>query len=262
MADFSAPKYNRESCAADVRFRRVLFLSIGLHILVLVVIPLMTRLFWKEKAFERPATFQLVQAPQPKPPARTPPPPAPEQPRPPEPQPTPPPPPPPTPAPAPAPQPPRPKPEPRPVQPTPPEPAPQEPPPPPPPQEAVRPVEDNVDDLEAALFGTPAPPTQISAPGVPMNTVLQIYLNNVRVAVERNWQPPTQDRTLEVIVKFTINNDGSISSLAISKSSGNSTLDNVALRAVERVGRFPKFPVGISHDRLPIDFTLRPTTRR
>lgn len=272
MTDFSAPKYNRESSETDVKFRRVLLLSIALHILVLIGIPLMTKLFWKEKEFKRPQTFQLVQAPQPVPPApRTPPPPevSPPEPTPPEP-------PPPQPQPAPEPRPtpptPVPKPEPKPTpapQPTPPprqqESKPQDDPKPPVAQETPPPppkpvVEEDLSALEALFSNLPAP-TQISAPGVQRSTVLDIYLNNVRVIVERNWQPATQDRNLEVIVKFTINNDGSISGLSVSKSSGQSALDNVALRAIER-SRFPKFPPGISEDKLPIDFTLRPTTRR
>ncbi|MDR0306667.1 MAG: hypothetical protein LBI42_07495, partial [Chitinispirillales bacterium] len=69
MADFSAPKYNRESSATEVNYRRVIFVSVGLHILVLIIIPLMTRFFWKQKEFERPQTFQLVQPPRPPAPA-------------------------------------------------------------------------------------------------------------------------------------------------------------------------------------------------
>jgi len=270
MTDFSAPKYNRENSETDIRFRRVLFLSIGLHILVLIVIPLMTRLFWKEKEFKRPQTFQLVQAPQPVPPARkAPPPPEPARPEPqpetpPPPTPPPPPEPRPTPAPQPKPEPPKkkaPTPDPAPPQPRaqerPAEPV-EQPPPPPPPQEVVRPVEDNVDDLEAALFGSAPVPVQMSAPG---DFKFHWYLNNVRAKIEQNWRPPTEDRKLEVVVRFYINSDGSAAGINVSKSSGNSTLDNLAIRAVTVSSPFGKLPPGFSGDRLDINLTLRPTRR-
>jgi len=271
MTDFSAPKYNRESNATDVNFRRVMLLSIALHVLMLIGIPVMAKLFWKEEEFKRPQTFQLVQAPQPIPPApRTPPQPTPERrqepARPPEPTP-------PTPRPEPTPTPPAPAPTPTPRPTPPPEPTPQprqqesrpqeeskpavaqETPPPPRP----RPVEDNVDDLEAALFGSLPAPTQISAAG---DFRFHWYLNNVRSKIESNWRPPTEDRTLEVIVRFFINSDGSIAGLTVGRSSGNSTLDNLAIRAVTVSAPFGRLPPGFQGDRLDINLTLRPTTRR
>jgi len=270
MTDFSAPKYNRENSATDVNFRRVFLLSIALHVLVLAGIPIMAKLFWKEEEFKRPQTFQLIQAPQPIPPApRTPPQrevrPDPPKPEPPTPQPQP------QPEPTPAPPTPQPKPEPRPT--PPPEPRPQPKPqesrpqeeskpvtqetPPPPPRPV--PVEDNVADLEAALFGSLPAPTQISAVG---DFKFHWYLNNVRTKIESNWRPPTENRTLEVVVRFYINSDGSAAGLTVSKSSGNSTLDNLAIRAITVSSPFGKLPPGFSGDRLDINLTLRPTTRR
>jgi TonB family protein len=120
-------------------------------------------------------------------------------------------------------------------------------------------VEENVDDLEAALFGSAPAAVQMSAPG---DFKFHWYLNNVRSKIESNWRPATEDRTLEVVVRFFINSDGSAAGLAISKSSGNSTLDNLAMRAVTVSSPFGKLPPGFSGDRLDINLTLRPTSRR
>ena len=247
MAEMSETRYGQ--AYGDVNFNRVLIISVVFHVLVLIVLPFVGELFVKEKKFERPHTFQLVQMPAPSVPKSTPPPPAPE---PPAPVPEPPPPPPPPPAPTPAPTPPKPKETPKPkqepeVKPE-PRPAPKE-------EQPVRkPVEEDLSEL-ASLFDA-LPTTQVSAPS---DFKFPWYLAAVRNKIEQNWKPPTENRNLAVVVSFTINSDGTATGITVSKSSGNSTIDNLAVRAVTVASPFGKMPPGFSGDKLEISCTLRPT---
>jgi len=251
MAETSA-QYAERAPYGEASIRKALVISIVLHVLVFVAIPLSGLLWPKPKKFERPQTFQLVTAPMPPAPKRkapVEPPPEPVQ----EEQPPEPPPPPPDPTPSPAPTPVPQKPTPR------KEAAPRETPPPPKKEQVVREVEeDSMDDLAALFDVPPAPSAQVSAPS---DFKFHWYLNNVRNKIESNWRPPTEDRTLEVVVRFIINNDGSATDISVAKSSGNSTLDNVALRAVTVASPFGKLPPGFSGDKLEISCTLRPTRK-
>lgn len=70
-------------------------------------------------------------------------------------------------------------------------------------------------------------------------------------AVERNWTPPRELlgglHQLVVLVKFTINKNGSISNLEINESSWNKILDNLATRAIEKA-IFPPLPPALGQD--------------
>jgi protein TonB len=116
-------------------------------------------------------------------------------------------------------------------------------------------VEENVDALASLLEALPAP-VQISAQGIPPHP----YLNAVRQKIENNWRAPTENRNISAVVSFTINGDGSVSNVSISKSSGDATIDRLARDAVLRSSPFAKPPTVLG-DRIGIDCTLRPTRR-
>jgi TonB family protein len=85
------------------------------------------------------------------------------------------------------------------------------------------------------------------------------YINSVISKVEENWKPPmglTDKKDASVTVVFTIFSGGDISKAAVSESSGISTLDNLALRAVQSAAPFGKLPVGYQMDRLDIRYVL------
>jgi len=252
--DGAQAAYGEQRAAyGDVGFRRVLIISIIFHLIVLVGLPLMSKLLIKPKKFERPKTFELVQMPpsRPQPQRKVPTPPEPVEP---PPQPTPPPPTPePTPAPVPTPKPPEPKPKP-----APPEPTPQPPKPTPKEEKVSKPVEENTDDLASLLNTLPMPQTQISAPG---DFKYHWYLNAVRNKIEGNWRPATENRNIEVIVSFEIHSDGSAQNIRVTKSSGDATIDNLGVRAVTVSSPFGKLPTDFAGDRVEINFTLRPTRK-
>jgi len=246
MAETSATRYD-EPGYGDVGFRTVLIISVVFHVLVLIVLPLVGKLFVKEKKFERPQTFQLVQMPpsppQPQRKVPTEPEPAPPEPKPePKPAPTP------EPAPTPVPKPPEPKPKPKPEPEVKPAPAPKE------EQVVKKPVEEDLSELTSLLAELPA--VQLSAPS---DFKFNPYLNAVQAKIKRNWQPATDNRNLAVEVSFTINRDGSVTGIAISKSCGNETVDRLAKRAVEVSSPFTKLPPEFSGGQIEISCTLRPT---
>ncbi|MDG5816090.1 energy transducer TonB [Chitinispirillales bacterium ANBcel5] len=240
--------------AKELSFRAVLGISALFHVIIIIIIPVLAMLFSRPAEYERPKTFELVQVPLP--PAPTPEPveqPAPQQetPEPPEAEP---------------------EPEPVPQEQTVPEPV-QEPPeepvetkpveepraqePEPQDEEPAPRVEENLEELAELLRELPVP-ADISAPG---DFEQDWYLNAVVQRIERHWIPPFEDRTISVVVKFIIHNDGSISGVEIVRSSGNRTVDNLAIRAVNLAAPFGRLPPGFSGDQLELNITLIPTTR-
>jgi TonB family protein len=223
----------------EVRYKKTLIISIGLHLFIFVVLPLAGMIFSKPKKFDRPQTFQLVSmpsAPKPKPKTPTPP-----QPDPVPPDPTPPP-PEPTPVPTPTPQP---KPEPKPA---------------PPKQDRVKRevVEEDLSEL-SDLFAPTQKPVEISVSGV---SASHWYLNQLQIKLTTAWNkvPHSDDGRISVGVSFTITRDGSFESVSISKSSGISQLDSRALDAVRGASPFLKIPDDLSAP-LGVNLTLRPTRR-
>lgn len=205
--------------------------SLFFHLVVLVGIPLFLKLAWKPRTFQRPQTFQLVSPLRPVTPQKVKN--APRQ---------------------------RVarkevKPEPKPAPSTSknanknvkPEPK----------KEPSQAVEENIDELESILEELPAP-ARVSAAG---DFKFHWYLNNVQQKLERYWNPPTENQNIKVVVFFTINNDGSISEPSIKHSSGSSTIDNIALRAVKLAAPFGRLPPGFSGDKLELNCTLIPTRK-
>lgn len=231
---YMVPQIEQETCK-EASFGLVLGISIAFHIVILVVIPVITKLVWKPAKFERPKTFQLVSAPLPPAPAKR----VPVK-----------------------------KQAPRqrvPVKETKPQPrkvptekkvtprkrdAQRK-------KEAARPVEENLDELASILDEIPAP-AQVAAVG---DFKYHWYLMNVQQKLERNWNPPGKNDKLKVEVFFTIFTDGSISEPSIRRSSGNGSLDNLAIRAVKLAAPFGKLPPGFSGNKIDLNCTLIPTRK-
>lgn len=110
-------------------------------------------------------------------------------------------------------------------------------------------------ELEELLGGLPQPVSQISIGKV---FPYQWYINNIRIKVERNWKPPVNDKTLSVLLKFSVFANGKISEVQVKESSGNSMLDNLAVRAVKLAAPFGKIPAGWKENRLDLSYTLIP----
>lgn len=211
----------------------VYILSIIVHALILIIIPLLSNLFHSSKKFDRPKTFQLVSAPlKPNPTKRVP---VkddalrqrkPQEERSEQPRQTP------------DSQTPKKQRDARKA------------------QDAAKPIREDLDELSSILDEIPAP-TQVSAVG---SFKFPWYLNKILGNVERYWKPTSENRSLKVIISITIYKNGSTSSPTISSTSGNSSLDNLALRAVTLAApSFGKLPPGFEGDQLDLNLTLIPT---
>jgi TonB family protein len=115
-------------------------------------------------------------------------------------------------------------------------------------------AEEETDELASLLEELPAP-VQVSAAG---DFKYNWYLDALYGKIARFWNPLTENRSLAVAVSFTIFSTGAISQPVIEKSSGDRTLDNLALRAVALAAPFGRLPPGFSRDRLDLSCTLIP----
>jgi TonB family protein len=116
--------------------------------------------------------------------------------------------------------------------------------------------EEKKDDLNELLDAIPASVSDISAG---QSFKYAWYLNSVISKVEENWKPPmglTDRKDAAATVQFTILSSGEISGVSITGSSGSSTLDNLAAKAVKAAAPFGKLPVGFQGDRLDIKYVL------
>lgn len=88
------------------------------------------------------------------------------------------------------------------------------------------------------------------------------YLSVVQGKVSSNWDQPSArligEDALTVVVSFRIRRNGSVEAIAVRRSSGRSTVDQSAAKAVSESAPFPPLPDDYLEDRLDvtIDFTI------
>jgi protein TonB len=242
-----------------VSSRRALLASLGLHLALaatILVVPILAR------GDEQPLEFvgEVMIVPAAALGVRNPPP----APAPPAPQPA---------APEPEPAPPEPEPEPVPPEPEPlpdTRPAPPEPPQPLPPAQRIEP--------RSATPTTPTPPgsdelrrREGSPQGSSLGTAsfgatgidpvfagkYDYYVQQLVAMVSSNWSRPAIGGEVEAMVSFSIQRDGTITPVRVSRSSGYSSFDLAALRAVQGAAPFPLLPQTYEQDSLGVDLIFR-----
>ena len=117
-------------------------------------------------------------------------------------------------------------------------------------------VQEDKDQLEELLDAIPASISEIT-PGQSFKYAW--YINSVISKVEENWKPPRgliEKKDAAVTVFFTIFPGGDISSVEVRESSGVSTLDNLAVKAVTMAAPFGKLPIGWSGNKLELKYIL------
>lgn len=81
------------------------------------------------------------------------------------------------------------------------------------------------------------------------------YLAVVQSKIEQNFRPPPGVRgSTLATVAFTIEKNGSLTGIALAKSSGNLLIDQAAERSVRAAGRFPPLPPQYERGQLDIYF--------
>lgn len=82
------------------------------------------------------------------------------------------------------------------------------------------------------------------------------YVKSVQYRIKRHWSPKHFPNNLRSIVKFKIHRNGSLSDLKTEKSSGNLSIDQSALSAVQESAPFDPLPAGSPDDDIDIQFTF------
>lgn len=108
-----------------------------------------------------------------------------------------------------------------------------------------------------------------AAAGVPGRTSISVsrfpyawYISIIQGKVSSNWKQPSDrlvsEEALSVRVSFRISRDGSVDAVTVRKSSGRSTIDQSAAKAVRSSAPFPPLPDDYRDDQLDvtIDFTV------
>ena len=97
-----------------------------------------------------------------------------------------------------------------------------------------------------------AVPTSSGELGDPAADALSKYVGKVYVKIYKNWKDPLGGGNGMVQVSFSIFPQGNIANPEILKSSGDSKLDNLAIRAIKNAVPLPPFPKEIKEPNLPL----------
>ncbi|KEO56118.1 TonB family protein [Thioclava pacifica] len=97
-----------------------------------------------------------------------------------------------------------------------------------------------------------APAATLSAGQI--RSLMGSWGGQIRARIERHKTPPAGAGAGRVTVAITVARDGRLLGVAVAKGSGNAALDQAALDAVRRAGRFPAAPRGLSKPQY--SFTL------
>lgn len=110
----------------------------------------------------------------------------------------------------------------------------------------------------------PAPPAPTSTTTIKASQVTPSwYLSVIHGKVSSNWDQPSArlitEESLTVVVSFRIRQDGSVSGITVRRSSGRSTVDQSAAKAVRASTPFPPLSGVIPGDHLDvtIDFIMK-----
>lgn len=96
-----------------------------------------------------------------------------------------------------------------------------------------------------------------SQTGKPNADILSRYVGFIRQKVMSNWKNPLGAEHNQVLVTFFLYPGGNVGQPFIEKSSGNSQLDALALRAIANSAPFPKFPSEFKQSNLHISIHFK-----
>lgn len=99
----------------------------------------------------------------------------------------------------------------------------------------------------------PQPPEQEEiSPVDTRNMSVDEYLENIKATIMSNWKVPSGLSNYECVITFQLNNDGQVTSIELYKSSGNETLDESSINAVQNSSPFAPFPASLQKDSIEI----------
>lgn len=94
------------------------------------------------------------------------------------------------------------------------------------------------------------------------NTTMQsAYLGKLRSHLERFKVNPRSRASGTVVVRFTLNSSGEVIAREVTSSSGSKTLDDAAIKALEKASPFPPFPKQAAREPLVVSVPFKFVTR-
>ncbi len=81
------------------------------------------------------------------------------------------------------------------------------------------------------------------------------YIRHMQQEVRSAWKPSEEDKTKQVVLTFTLHQDGNIEDVKILKTSGSRSADQTAMFAVALASPFGQLPKGCKK-KLHIQFTF------
>lgn len=106
---------------------------------------------------------------------------------------------------------------------------------------------------EALAYKSVLNPSQLNAL---KDIDLSDYFAEVKRRVKRNWQPSFAIEEYTTFLTFAIEQNGQISGLRVSKSSGSERVDRESLEAVQNAAPFAPLPSGFPLEALEVEFSF------
>ncbi|MCB1505625.1 MAG: energy transducer TonB [Hyphomicrobiaceae bacterium] len=92
-------------------------------------------------------------------------------------------------------------------------------------------------------------------------TLYRAYLGSIRTHIERFKVKPRTLKKGTVVIQFSVNRDGEVTTRTVATSSGNTALDEAALAAVDKASPFPKFPEEFRREKIVLSIPFIFETR-
>ena len=92
---------------------------------------------------------------------------------------------------------------------------------------------------------------------VPSDPRLSQWAARVKKKAETLWNPPTGIDilgTVKAVISFTVTRDGTVQEAAVATGSGNTDLDELALRTIQRMERVPPIPENYTEDMVQVSY--------
>jgi protein TonB len=93
-------------------------------------------------------------------------------------------------------------------------------------------------------------------PGIPSDFHFTYYVQRMLALIESRWYKPVAPAETRAVVRFTIYRDGQVSRIELETSSGNSSFDRAALRALYAANPLPPLPPAYSKPSLTVHLTF------
>jgi TonB family protein len=83
------------------------------------------------------------------------------------------------------------------------------------------------------------------------------YVDQMLALIGSNWVRPPSSGAVEMMIHFTIQNDGSLTEIELVTSSGDDSFDLAGLRAVRLASPLPPLPRSFPHSSLGVNLIIR-----